>query len=119
MTRISLIIIATLILFTGCVKVKYGSMPDTNAIETHLTLYASTKADVLRVLGPPRGYGMTRLPAMPSPNVIWFYEYLETEAGIFSAGNGINLKMLLVYFEGEMYSGHLWFSSFEKIEVIK
>ncbi len=113
MTRISLIIIAMVILFTGCLKMKYGSMPDTNAIQTHLTLYASTKADVLRVLGPPRGYGMTRLPAMPSPNVIWFYEYLESD------GRVADLKMLLVYFEGEMYSGHLWFSSFEKIEVVK
>lgn len=113
MTRMSLIIIAMLILFTGCLKVKYGKMPDTNALQTHLTLYASTKADVLRVLGPPRGYGMTRLPVMPSPNVIWFYEYLETD------GKVADLKMLLVYFEGEMYSGHLWFSSFTKPEVIK
>jgi hypothetical protein len=113
MTRISLIIIAMLILLTGCLKVKYGSMPDTKAIQAHLTLYASTKADVLRVLGPPRGYGMTRLPAMPSPNVIWFYEYLESD------GKNVDLKMLLVYFEGEMYSGHLWFSSFTKAEVIK
>ena len=113
MARISLIIIAMLILFTGCLKIKYGNMPDTNLLQTHLTLYASTKADVLRILGPPRGYGMTRLPAMPSPNVIWFYEYLETD------GKDADLKMLLVYFEGEMYSGHLWFSSFTKAEVKK
>ena len=54
-----------------------------------------------------------RLPAMPNPNVIWFYEYLESD------GKEADLKMLLVYFDGELYSGHLWFSSFEKLEVIK
>jgi hypothetical protein len=68
---------------------------------------------VLRILGPPRGYGVARLPAMPNPNVLWFYEYLESD------GKEADLKMLLVFFDGEMYSGHLWFSSFEKIEVIR
>lgn len=56
---------------------------------------------------------MARLPAMPNPNVLWFYEYLESD------GKEADLKMLLVFFDGEMYSGHLWFSSFEKIEVIR
>jgi hypothetical protein len=93
--------------------VKYGNMPDTMALQTQLTQHVSNKADVLRVLGSPRGYGMARLPSLPRPGVIWFYEFLESD------GNNVDLKMLIVFFDGEKYSGHLWFSSFEKIEVIK
>ncbi len=56
---------------------------------------------------------MARLPMLPNPNVLWFYEFLESD------GKNIDLKMLLVFFDGEKYSGHLWFSSFEKIGVIR
>ena len=109
----SLIIFALLTLFAGCMTVKYGSMPNTMALQTQLTQHVSNKADVLRILGPPRGYGMARLPSLPNPNVLWFYEFIESD------GNNVDLKMLLVFFEGEKYSGHLWFSSFDKIEVIR
>lgn len=113
MPKMSLIVLALLTLFAGCMTVKYGSMPDTMALQTQLTQQVSSKADVLRVLGAPRGYGMARLPMLPNPNVLWFYEFLESD------GKNIDLKMLLVFFDGEKYSGHLWFSSFEKIGVIR
>jgi len=114
MPKMSLIIIALLTLFAGCMTpVRYGSMPDTMALQTQITQHVSNKAEVLRVLGPPRGYGMVHLHMMPNPHAIWFYEFMESD------GNNIDLKMLLVFFDGEKYSGHLWFSSFEKIEVIR
>ena len=113
MLKRSLTIFALLTLFAGCMKVKFGSMPNTMALQTQLTQHVSNKADVLRVLGPPRGYGMMRLPAMPNPNVLWFYEFTESD------GNNVDLKILLVFFDGEKYNGHFWFSSFEKIEKIK
>jgi hypothetical protein len=107
------IITMLITLFTGCMTVKFGSMPDTQVLSTQLTQHLSNKADVLRVIGSPRGYGMVSYPPMPHPYVTWFYEFTESD------GVNVDLKMLLVFFDGETYSGHLWFSSFEKLEVIK
>lgn len=112
MAKMRLALLATVILMVGC-TVKIGSMPDTLALQSQLRQHVSTKGDVLRVLGPPRGYGMGRLPDFPDPRVTWFYEYVESD------GTNIELKMLLVFFDGERYSGHLWFSSLEKLEVIR
>ena len=113
MVKMMLIIVALTTLCAGCMTVKFGSMPDTTALGTQLTQHASKKPDVLRVLGSPRGYGMVRLPTMPNPYITWFYEFVESD------GSNVDLKMLLVFFDGETYRGHLWFSSFEKVEVIK
>ena len=113
MRKMYFIILGLLVLLTGCMTVKFGSMPDTKALSTQLTQHVSSKADVLRVLGSPRGYGRVRLPTMPNPYVTWFYEFVET------GGVNVDLKMLLVFFDGETYRGHLWFSSFEKVEVVK
>lgn len=113
MFKMIFIITVIITLFTGCMTVKFGNMPDTKALSTQLTQHVSNKADVLRVLGSPRGYGMVSLPMMPHPYVTWFYEFTESD------GIRVDLKMLLVFFDGEKYSGHLWFSSFEKVEVIK
>ena len=88
-------------------------MPDTNALKKQLKQNSSNKADVLKALGTPRGYGMARLSSMQDPSVLWFYEFIETD------GKNIDLKMLLVFFEDDKYRGHLWFSSFEKVEVIR
>jgi hypothetical protein len=90
--------------------IKYGSMPDTNALKAQLKQNTSNKADVLKALGAPRGYGMARLSSVHDPSVIWFYEFTETD------GRDIKLKMLLVFFEGDKYGGHLWFSSLTKAE---
>ena len=113
MVKMMLIIVALTTLCAGCMTVKFGSMPDTKALSTQLTQHLSNKADVLRVLGSPRGYGMVSYPPMPRPYVTWLYEFTESD------GVNVDLKMLLVFFDGETYRGHLWFSSFEKVEVIK
>ena len=119
--QFAITVVCLTLLFAGCTTIKIGSVPDTMAL-TQLSQNVSTKADVLRVLGPPRGYGMVRLfnesePARlfkeSEPRVLWFYEYLE------SHGQNIHLKMLLVIFDGEKFSGHFWFSSFEKVKVIQ
>jgi hypothetical protein len=113
MPKSILLIIAVLTLVVGCMQVKYGRMPDTAALQSQLTQHVSSKADVLKVLGPPRGYGMANLSMMPNPHATWFYEYLESD------GKNVDFKMLLVFFDGETYSGHFWFSSVEQIEVVK
>jgi len=113
MYKMIFITVVAIILSAGCMTVKFGNMPDTSALSTQLTQHVSNKPDVLRVLGSPRGYGMVSLPTMPHPYVTWFYEFMEAD------GVNVDLKMLLVFFDGEKYTGHLWFSSFEKMEVIK
>ena len=113
MQKTVIVILALLLLCTGCAKVKFGRMPDTGLLRSGLTQHVSTKADVLRVLGPPRGYGMARLADLEKQSVLWFYEFMESD------GLEVDLKMLLVFFVGEKYGGHLWFSSFEKMEVIR
>ena len=110
--QFAITVVCLTLLFAGCTTIKIGSVPDTMAL-TQLSQNVSTKADVLSVLGPPRGYGMVRLFNESEPRVLWFYEYLEAH------GQNIHLKMLLVIFDGEKFSGHFWFSSFEKVKVIQ
>ncbi|MCG7853481.1 MAG: hypothetical protein MIO92_13260 [Methanosarcinaceae archaeon] len=119
--QFAITVVCLTLLFAGCTTIKIGSVPDTMAL-TQLSQNVSTKADVLRVLGPPRGYGMVRLfnesePARlfneSEPRVLWFYEYLEADV------QNAHMKMLLVIFDGEKFSGHFWFSSFEKVKVIQ
>jgi hypothetical protein len=98
----------------GCMStVKFGRIADTGALQTQLTQNVSTKGDVLKSLGPPRGYGMARLPSQFEPRTLWFYEYAETD------GQNAHLKMLLVIFDGEKYSGHFWFSSVERVKLVQ
>lgn len=85
-------------------------MPDTSKLSSDLIQDVSTKADVLRVLGPPRGYGMLQIDTTPESYVIWFYEYIEAN------DTKIRLKMLLIFFNKELYEGNMWFSSFEELK---
>ncbi|MEE9249980.1 MAG: hypothetical protein V3U93_02495 [Alphaproteobacteria bacterium] len=85
---------------------KYGSPPKTDRLAA-LQVGVSSTADVLLALGEPRGHGMTRLSADPSPRKIWFYEFTKLD------GSRIDLTILLVFFGDERYNGHLWFSSAE------
>jgi hypothetical protein len=89
--------------------VKIGSMPDTGALQAQLTLNVSTKADVLKVLSPPRGYGMARLPPDYAPRVLWFYEYMEVDPQL-----NVGLKTLVVIFDGEQYSGTFGFLQWKR-----
>jgi hypothetical protein len=83
---------------------KYGSLPRTDKLHS-LTVGVSPKADVLLLLGQPRGYGMARLSVAAKPRSIWSYEYAEAE------GKKISMKMLLVFFDEDRYDGHLWFAA--------
>ena len=95
------------VILSGC-TMKFGSPPLTERLQT-LTVGEATKTEVLVALGQPRGDGGAKfLVAEGRPRDIWFYEYL------LSDGQKVNLKMLLVFFQGETYDGHLWFSSVDK-----
>jgi len=90
----------------GCPTVRYGRVPPTARLEADLTPRVSTKADVLRVLGPPRGYGRAQLRAAGTPRDTWFYEAI-----VAPPSGDVRIKFLLVYFDGEVFDGYFWFSS--------
>ena len=101
-----------LLIAVGC-SVKFGKMPPTDKIESSLKPIVDSKFEVLKVLGPPRGYGMVRMSNLPNnPHDIWFYEY--TVANPIT--EKITLKMLLVFFDQNKYVGYLWFSSIEQFK---
>lgn len=92
----------------GCITVRYGVMPQTDRLG-ELSIGESRQGDVLLVLGQPRGKGAANVSPEFDRRAIWFYEYVESD------GKAVQLKMLLVYFIGDVYDGYLWFSSVEDI----
>lgn len=96
-------------LLIGCVRIKCGRMPDIDALASALQPQVSTKEDVLKLLGPPRGYGMGRRSKISGPGVIWYYESIESTSTMWLSGSTQNLKMLLVFFDREKYDGYMWF----------
>lgn len=100
----------------GCATmVEYGTLPPTDKLK-QLTPGVSTGNDVIRALGEPRGKGMVHLAvptgrdvahlsALSGKRTLWLYEYTRAE------GNQMHLKILLVFMDGDVYDGHLWFSS--------
>lgn len=88
----------------GCMTLRFGVMPQTDRLDA-LSIGESRQGDVLLVLGQPRGKGAADVSPQYDRRTIWFYEYVESD------GQVVRLKMLLVYFIGDVYDGHLWFSS--------
>lgn len=88
----------------GCMTLTYGVAPQTDRLD-ELSIGKSQRGDVLLVLGQPRGKGAADVSPRYGRRTIWFYEYVESD------GQAVRLKMLLVYFVGDVYDGHLWFSS--------
>lgn len=118
----------------GCMTIRYGSPPKTDHLDS-LKLGVSSKADVQSVLGAPRGEGMLRhsanslqyvkkvtadpgtpiglrvpMDSDPTRRTMWFYEYSE------ASGANVDLKYLLIFFLGDVYDGHLWFSASNVLE---
>ena len=76
-----------------------------------LQMGESTPDQVRAVLGAPRGDGVVRHSKDHEPRTIWYYEY-----GQFKQEQ-VALKIVLVFFKGDRYDGHLWFSSKELVDV--
>jgi outer membrane protein assembly factor BamE (lipoprotein component of BamABCDE complex) len=98
----------------GCATPKYtfGTPPKTDALTT-LRPGSSSRADVVKVLGQPPGKGVFRVLPDAKPRTIWSYEYNEVE------GAKGRQKVLLVYFDGDVLDGYLWFSSVQMLEQTK
>ncbi|MEW6688768.1 MAG: hypothetical protein AB1452_06705 [Pseudomonadota bacterium] len=89
----------------------FGSMPQVERLQS-LKLGGSRAGDVLGVLGEPRGRGQAGFAGLPQQEV-WFYEYMQSD------GRKVQMKMLLVFMDQDLYAGHLWFSSGQLYGVTK
>jgi hypothetical protein len=108
------VVLFTILLFSisilgGCTTIKYGSPPRINKLET-LKVGGSNKTDVRQSLGEPRGYGAALFSSVPKLSDIWFYEFYVSQ------GSKTSLALLLVFFDEDLYEGHLWFSGTQLID---
>ncbi len=79
-------------------------MPQVERLQT-LTIGTSNAGDVVRVLGEPRGHGQMKMGSDIPEQQVWLYEYTRVQ------GSKVQLKMLLVFLDKDVYVGHMWFSS--------
>ena len=99
----------------GCapyLQIRVGSRPNLQGIEQRLHVGLSTTDDVLAVLGPPQGKGYAMLPIDPKQRVMWSYAhfrgYMQTRG---ETRGDMRSLFLFVYFEQDLYTGYMWFSS--------
>lgn len=104
------------LLISGCMSLTYGVAPRTDRL-AQLTPGQSRSSEVLLALGEPRGKGAAHLSAAIPMRNVWFYEYelVKSRAGLTSTSTSVDLKMLVVFMQGDVYDGYLWFSSIEKM----
>lgn len=99
-----LIMCLALAAFQGCApRLEMGSPPRVDRV-AQLTPQVSTRNDVLLALGEPRGYGAARLDPSFNQQRVWFYEHSVSE------GKDVRFTMLLIFFSGNVYDGHMWFA---------
>src|SRR5262245_26594756 len=97
----------------GCAPtMTFGSLPKVDNVPS-LKVGASTAGDVRGALGEPRGRGRARFAADLPEQDVWFYEYMQSD------GQKVQLKMLLVFVDKDVYAGHMWFSSGQLVGATK
>ena len=120
---LSALIVGTLAAGCAAEKLTTGAFREVNRLETELKRGVSTKADIERVLGAPNGSGHAVLPRDPRPREVWYYEDTEI-TGSKSLGyrrelgaefdlimRDIRQRVLLVFFEKEVFDGFMWYST--------
>lgn len=93
-----------------------GKFVETSRIESELERGVSTKEDVRRVLGEPKGSGDAILPSHTELREVWYYEDMETTDTEVTAGVvwlDVRYQVLVVFFRQEKFDGFMWFSSTE------
>jgi hypothetical protein len=87
-------------------------------LEARLHRGLSTKTDVQQLLGPPAGSGGAELPGDSIRRDIWYYGNIEVtneHPELWSNSELVVVatraqRTLLIFFEGDLYSGYLWIS---------
>jgi hypothetical protein len=91
-----------------------GAFTEVGRLESELRRGVSTKMDVRRVLGAPKGMGGAVIPTDPVAREVWFYSDIEI-TGMSGATGVVRANMrqqiLLVFFQREVLDGFVWFSN--------
>jgi hypothetical protein len=103
------------VLAFGCAtKATTGAFVEVGRIQDELRRGVSTKMDVQRVLGSPNGFGTAIFPEDLRPLDVWYYDDVEATDMKFE-GSIVQMNMrqqiLLVFFEGGVFNGFMWFSN--------
>ncbi|MBK0399397.1 hypothetical protein H0I76_09360 [Limibaculum sp. M0105] len=94
----------------GCATdIRFGNDFDETAV-TGFEVGKTTRADVIRVLGMPRGRGETYVPRYAARRDMMFYELVTTDT------QAVDLKFLLILLDGDRYDGHFWFASSQLVD---
>jgi hypothetical protein len=102
-------------LATACAtKVTTGAFTQVGRLDAELRRGTSSKMDVQRVLGTPKGSGNAILPTDPRPREVWFYDDIELVnaeqvAGVIRAN--FRQQILFVFFDRGVYDGYMWWSN--------
>ena len=112
-TRVAYLLLCAL--GAGCTPaVTTGAFTQVGRVESELQRGISTKRDVQRVLGTPKGSGGAVLPTDPRGREIWYYEDLKV-ASVRSDPDGyvhadISQRVLLVFFLDGRFDSFMWFT---------
>jgi outer membrane protein assembly factor BamE (lipoprotein component of BamABCDE complex) len=92
-----------------------GAFVPADRIEKELHRGVSTKTDVQRVLGTPKGYGAMAFPQDRRKLEVWYYEDIEV-TNVRRAGEGliradVRQQILLVTFDKSTLDGFIWFTN--------
>ena len=100
----------------GCTaaQVTTGAFVQVGRIETELKRGVSTKMDVQRLLGAPKGIGATVLPTDSRPREVWYYEDVAI-TDIKGEGPGVmrassRQQIILIMFNRENFDGFVWYA---------
>ncbi len=129
MARLRLGVLAgalTALLMAGCTAqtAKTQAFSRIDQIEFDLQRGSTTKGDVLLLLGEPDGAGaLGGFDALRGPDVAgkgpmdaWYYESVSSKFSIAGSLES-HQNILLVFFEGDIVDGFLWFSNKSKGEL--
>ncbi len=104
-------------LTAGCaIKVTTGAFTQTSRISGDLKRGVSTKMDVQRILGTPKGSGSAVFSFVldSKSREVWYYEDIEVKdfkrvAEVFQVN--VRQQILLVFFEKGVFDGFMWWSN--------
>ncbi len=102
----------------GCAagpEVTTGPFTEVDRLGSELERGVSTKMNVQKVLGTPKGYGGSLMPGETEPREVWYYDDIEL-TDFHSQGGGlytmdVRQQILLVFFKKEAFDGFMWYST--------
>jgi len=95
-------------------KFTTGAFVNVNRLDTDLQRGVSTKMDVQRVLGAPKGMGGAIVPVYHLHRELWYYEDIEMKdmkkvEGVFKVN--MRQQVLFITFDKGVYDGYFWFTN--------